>query len=218
MNILREKPQPLQLNNEKEDNTPPKEESDEEFELVPVQQTTEPVETEQKTTPHIEYDPHAFAPPKEEPKGKAKKQLSEKQAAHLARIRAKALAAKKAKKEAKEKAQAEKRAEKLLAREERELEKAQKDAERSRKQKEKEDESFYARMDKWYERKQARKQAKRNIAKKQQPQNTQTTNNVVKAAPQKPAYRNPNPRYDPFANGFSGSGRRKIDPFGRFTF
>lgn len=219
MNVLREKVPPL---NYETDSAPPKQEEDnddeEEFELVPVQQTAPPVETQQKTTPHIEYDAHAFAPPKEAPKGKAKKQLSEKQAAHLARIRAKALAAKAAKREAKQKAQAEKRAEKLLAKEERELEKATRDAERSRKQKAKEDEAFYARMDSWYERKQAKKQAKRNLAKKTAPVSGGGGGNVVKPVPQKPAYRNPNSKYDPFSNGFSGSGRRKIDQFGRFTF
>tara|TARA_R110001592_G_scaffold181311_6_gene424036 strand:- start:27 stop:674 length:648 start_codon:yes stop_codon:yes gene_type:complete len=215
MNVLREKVPPL---NYETDTTPPKKEVVEsKVEVVPVQQTAPPVETQQKTTPHIEYDAHAFAPPKEAPKGKAKKQLSEKQAAHLARIRAKALAAKAAKREAKEKAQAEKRAEKLLAKEERELEKAQRDDERSRRQKAKDDEAFYARMDSWYERKQAKKQAKQNVAKKTAPVSG-GGGNVVKPVPQKPAYRNPNSKYDPFSNGFTGSGRRKIDQFGRFTF
>lgn len=216
MNVLREKVPPL---NYETDSAPPKKEVESKVEVAVAEE--KPVETQQKTTPHIEYDAHAFAPPKEAPKGKAKKQLSEKQAAHLARIRAKALAAKAAKREAKEKAQAEKRAEKLLAKEERELEKAARDAERSRKQKQKEDEAFYARMDSWYERKQAKKQAKRNIAKKTASAAKPTPSgigNVVKPAPQKPAYRNPNSKYDPFSNGFAGSGRRKIDQFGRFTF
>ena len=226
MNVLRKKVPPLKL--KEEDAPEPKQESEPKQKVkepepvtIDIKETPNAVAPKQETTPdYIKPDAHAFAPPKEAPKGKKKKQLSEKQTAHLARIRAKALESKRLKREEKEREKEAKKAERLLKKEEAELLKAQRDDDKERKRKEKEDALFNARMDAWYEKKQAKKQARRNIAKKQAPVKSEgeARKNEVRKVAQKPVYKNPNRRYDPFASGFAGSGRRKIDPFGRFTF
>ena len=113
-------------------------------------------------------------------KKKKKKVLSQKQLDHLARCREKALEKKKAMRQFKDKEKQEKakiKAENKSVREAKAI-KRKEDNEKIRQsqlqaKKQNDDEAFYTRMDRWYERKQARKtatRAKKPVASKPKPQ------------------------------------------------
>ena len=164
--------------------------------------------------PEPAYDPHAFAPPKDAPKGKAKKMLSEKQKAHLTRIRTKALESKRLKKEEKDRLAYEKRRERDAVRADKEEAVATKQRYAKQKKEQDDDDKFNSRMDSWYAKKQERKAKKKSDASKVTAKTENST--TQKPQSQNTSYNNPRKSYDPFGSGFGGSGRRKIDQFGRW--
>lgn len=161
-------------------------------------------------------------------KKKKKRVLSQKQLDHLARCREKALEKKRAMREFKDKEKAEKakiKAEKKAEREAKSLKKKEDDKRIRQAQleakKKSDDDAFYSRMDKWYERKQARKQAARAKAK---PTATKpTASGIAKpkpkakpvAKPQQTKYRNEwkdpycNSKFSPFNSTFQRKTTRR---------
>jgi len=159
-------------------------------------------------------------------KKKKKRVLSQKQLDHLARCREKALEKKKAMRQFKDKEKAEKakiKAEKKAEREAKALKKKEDDKRIRQAQleakKNNDDDAFYARMDRWYERKQARKtaaRAKKPVVKATAPK--PTASGIVKPkAPvtQKVKYRNEwkdplcNSKFSPFNSTFQRKTTRR---------
>lgn len=162
-------------------------------------------------------------------KKKKKRVLSQKQLDHLARCREKALEKKRAMRAFKDKEKAEKakiKAEKKAEREAKALKKKE-DNEKIRQaqleaKKKSDDDAFYARMDRWYERKQARKtaaRAKKTVSKTvSAPKTVSKTVSAPKPKPpttQQMKYRNEwkdpfcNSKFSPFNSTFNRKTSRR---------
>jgi hypothetical protein len=174
MNIVKKRPARIDFTAKEEPEPQPVVEKPKETEnsvTKTIEEVEPKVQLEVKSDDIFNMGKESIIPPS---KKKKKRVLSQKQLDHLARCREKALEKKRAMRQFKDKEKAEKakiKAEKKAEREAKSLKKKEDDKRIREAQleakKKNDDDAFYARMDRWYERKQARKTAAR--AKKKPP-------------------------------------------------